>query len=203
MKIRPYFLMLPLLIFSCKKETYNPPPPYNPNKTISYTIIDNQTQLPVDSAYVNFAYGNNFSETGYSDANGRISFTIPTDWVINEVLITKSNYCDYFNNYNAVDIQLDQTILFNHYAYLRIHVENVAPANSSDKIEIGIPKPAWLTTYTPDVFYGAVNTTYITTALAGNIGVMSNIFYGSTFDHSFQTVVNTIGGDTTDITINF
>jgi hypothetical protein len=196
------YLFLFFLFLSCKKENTTSSPVHNPDKTITYTVIDQQTHFPVDSAMVQFAYENSFNDTKYTDVDGRASFTIPGDWIVNEAHITKPNYCWYTNTYLSGAVALNQTVNLNHYAYLRIHVQNVAPAVASDHVEIGFPSPASYTTI-PDVFYGLTDTTYIKEALAGNISVTSSVFNGVTFDHSNFIPVITTGGDTSNVSVDF
>lgn len=202
MKSFIYILSALLALQACNKKNSTPLTPYEPNQTISYTVIDKITNQPVDSAMVYFAYGNMTSETKYSGTDGKVSFTIPKGWVVNEVKISKSGYSYYSFSPNSANVVLNQTILLDHVAYLRIHVENVAPINVGDKVEVYYPKPVFVS-YPPDVFHVSANTTYITKAQAGNMGLLYVAYSFTTLVNQATINLNAIGGDTTDVTINF
>jgi len=195
-------LVLIALLPACRKDSSPPPPSYSYDRTITYVITDNVTNLPVDSAWVNFAYGNAFSYSKHSGSDGKVSFTIPAGWVVNEVTIAKVNYCKYWQNYSSMSVGPVENVTLNHYAYIRVHVENTDSIAASDKVIISCPPPD-LGSAVLHPFYGAVNTTFISTAYAGNIGVLYQVYSGSTFLYSNNTYVMANGGDTTDVTINF
>lgn len=205
MKLFSFTIPFLLLLLGCHKDKSTPMPPstYNPNKTLLFLVLDKQTGLPVDSAYVNFSYGNMFSQSNYTGIDGKISFTIPNDWVVNDINVNKANYCNYSYNYNSVNVQLNQTIYLNHYAYLRYHVKNIAPAISTDKMVIYSPHPTAYQGFEFTFFGSMVDSTFITPSLAGNLSISCNYFTGSTFINSFYVQVNAIGGDTTDVTVNY
>ena len=193
-----------MILLACKKEKpVTNPSVYDPNSTYTFTILDNNTNAPIDSAYVNFTYGNTFGDSKYSGPDGKVSFTIPTGWVVNEISINKANYCYYWSEPNSTTYPKNQTFHLDHYAYLRIHVQNLIPG-AGEKVEIGhpTPYPPWYP-YTPVIFVGVVDTTIVTTALAGNIGVTFSVFAAGVFDYSSTIFVTTAGGDTTDVSFSY
>lgn len=210
MKNLVYILFLLSTVLSCKKEKKQPFTPTSGTGgsgsvgNFSMTVIDNQNGSPVQGAYVSVAYGNSFSSSDTTGADGKVLFNIPYGWVLNTITISKADFCTYHTQPNSTFFDREQTININHYAYLRYHVKNIAPAMVSDGMVIYGPHPTSLSSGYEFDFYGAgIDSTFISPSLAGSLGISCNNFTGSTFTGSFYIWVTAVSGDTTDVLVEY
>lgn len=193
------------LLSACKKKdpapvNNTPPPDY---MTISFTIIDNQTQLPIEGAYVQIYFGNGYGAAdGLTNVDGKVDLNIKTGMVLNTVKVTKYGYCRYEKNPNSTNYSYDQTHYLDHYAYLRIHVLNEAPAATTDGLEIYVGHPTDITGYSFS-FNGIVDQTFITDCFAGNLSLPCMLYDNGNYVSTFYKNVATIGGDTVDLLVNY
>jgi hypothetical protein len=201
MKTLIYLLPVILVIGSCRKSAPNLPP-YEPNKHITYTVLDNATHQPIDSVNVTFVYGNAFSDYALTHSNGFVDFIIPKDWVVNEVRFSKPGYCLYFDSPNSVIVASNSTIYMNRISYIRFNVVNQPPSAGTDRMVFSYPCPN-LSSCPSFTYYGVVNTSTIVEAYTGNIGISTNIYSGSTYISSVQINTVTTSGDTIDVNVNY
>jgi len=207
MRTIPITLIVCMALISCtKNETVTPTQPSN-NAAVSdkdiyiFTIVDGTSQIPVDSAQVMFAFGNGYGDINFTGVDGKANFSIPKGWVTNELRVMKNNYCYFYTA--APGSEFNQVILLYRFAYLKIRAKNIAPALASDRIEIAVPSPVWASFDANPSFVGIIDTTYITKARNGNLGINYSVFSGTTLISSNQLNVMAPANDTTDVVIEF
>jgi hypothetical protein len=191
-----------LLLAACKKELQRPPE-YQKNDELTFTILDKTNQQPLSEAEVSIGYGNNWGDRKMTDALGKVTFIVPDGWVLNEVMVLRKGYSRYWYYPNSTGFSRNQTLSLEKIAFLRFHVKNEAPAAASDKLVIYSSNPNGLAGY-EFIFAGAgIDSTFISDANAGNLGISCNRFVNDTFVNSFYVNVNAVSNDTTDVLVNY